>query len=92
MGKYSSGFGPPSNISGVSNHYNRKLSKCIVDMQIADKNGTAEFVMGSPSRSNREGPAEPARKSGNCHRQGTRFQQLIAILAIVAAENQSYNQ
>jgi hypothetical protein len=45
MGKYSSGFGPPSNISGVSNHYNRKLSKCIVDVQTVDKNGTAEFVM-----------------------------------------------
>lgn len=44
MGKYSSGFGP-SNISGVSNHYNRKLSKCIVDVQTVDRNGTAEFVM-----------------------------------------------
>jgi hypothetical protein len=45
MGKYSSGFGPPSNISGVSNHYNIKLSKCIVDVQTVDKNSLAEFVM-----------------------------------------------
>jgi len=45
MGKYSSGFGPPSNISGVSNHYNHKLSKCIVDVQTVDKNSLAEFVM-----------------------------------------------
>jgi len=45
MGKYSSGFGPPSNVSGVSNHYNRKLSKCIADVQTVDKNGTVEFVM-----------------------------------------------
>jgi hypothetical protein len=45
MGKYSSGFGPPSNVSGVSNHYNQKLGKCIVDVQTVDKNGTAEFVM-----------------------------------------------
>lgn len=45
MGKYSSGFGPPSSVSGVSNHYNRKLGKCIVDVQTVDKNGTAEFVM-----------------------------------------------
>jgi hypothetical protein len=45
MGKYSSVFGPPSNISGVSNHYNHKLNKCIVDVQTVDKNSTAEFVM-----------------------------------------------
>ena len=45
MGKYSSGFGPPSNISGVSNHYNHKLSKCIADVHTVDKYGTAEFVM-----------------------------------------------
>ena len=45
MGKYSSGFGTPSSVSGVSNHYNRKLSKCIADVQTVDKNGTAEFVM-----------------------------------------------
>jgi hypothetical protein len=45
MGRYSSGFGPPSHISGVSNHYNRKLSKCIVDVQTVDKGGTAEFVL-----------------------------------------------
>jgi len=45
MAKYSSGFGSPSNVSGVSNHYNRKLNKCIVDVQTVDKNGTAEFVM-----------------------------------------------
>lgn len=40
-----SGFGPPPNISGVSNHYNHKLSKCIADVQTVDKNDTAEFVM-----------------------------------------------
>jgi hypothetical protein len=45
MSKYSSGFGPPSNVSGVSNHYNHKLSKCIVDVQTVNKNSTAEFVM-----------------------------------------------
>jgi hypothetical protein len=45
MGKYSSGFGSPSNISGVTNHYNRKLSKCIADVQTADKNGTVEYVL-----------------------------------------------
>ena len=45
MSKYSSGFGPPSNVSGVSNHYNHRLGKCIVDVQTVDKNGTAEFVM-----------------------------------------------
>jgi hypothetical protein len=45
MGKYSTGFGPPSNITGVSNHYNHKLNKCIADVQTVDKNSTAEFVM-----------------------------------------------
>jgi hypothetical protein len=45
MGKYPSGFGPPPTVSGESNHYNRKLSKCIVDVQTADKNGTAEFLL-----------------------------------------------
>jgi len=52
MGKYSSGVGPPSNVSGVSNHYNRKLSKCIVDVQTVDRNGTAEFVMDAYEQSN----------------------------------------
>jgi hypothetical protein len=52
MGKYSSGVGPPSNVSGVSNHYNRKLSKCIVDVQTVEKNGTAEFVMDAYEQSN----------------------------------------
>ena len=45
MGKYSSGFGPPPAVSGESNHYNRKLGKCIVNVQTVDKNGTAEFVL-----------------------------------------------
>ena len=45
FGKYSSGYGAPSHITGVSNHYNRKLNKCIVDVQTADSGGTAEFVM-----------------------------------------------
>lgn len=52
MGKYSSGFGPPPNITGVSNHYNRKLNKCIVDVQTVDKNGTVEFVMDAYEQSN----------------------------------------
>ena len=45
MGKYATGFGPPSNVTGESNHYNRRLGKCIVDVQTVDKNGTAEFVL-----------------------------------------------
>lgn len=45
MGKYSSVFGLPSHVSGVINHYNRKLSKCIVDVETVDKNGTVEYVM-----------------------------------------------
>lgn len=32
-------------VSGSSNHYNKKLGKCIVDVQTVDKNGTAEFVL-----------------------------------------------
>jgi hypothetical protein len=52
MGKYSTGFGPPSHITGVSNHYNHKLNKCIVDVQTAGKNGTAEFVMDAYEQSN----------------------------------------
>ena len=42
--RYSSGLGP-SHISGISNHYNHKLNKCIVDVQTADANGRTEFVM-----------------------------------------------
>jgi hypothetical protein len=45
MGKYASGIGPPSTVSGVINHYNRKLSKCIADVQTVDKGGTGEIVM-----------------------------------------------
>ena len=45
MGKYATGFGPPPNVTGESNHYNRRLGKCIVDVQTVDKNGTAEFVL-----------------------------------------------
>lgn len=53
MGKYSSsGFGLPSHITGVSNHYNRKLSKCIVDVETLDKNGTVEYVMDAYEESN----------------------------------------
>ena len=52
MGKYSSGFGPPPNITGVSNHHNRKLNKCIVDVQTVDKNGTVEFVNDAYEQSN----------------------------------------
>jgi hypothetical protein len=33
-----------------------------------------------------------ARQSRDCHRLRVRFEHLIAILAIVAAENQSYKQ
>ena len=45
--RYSSGaaFGLRESIAGVSNHFNRKLGKCIVDVQTVDKNGTSEYVM-----------------------------------------------
>jgi hypothetical protein len=52
IGKYSSGFGPPPAVSGSSNHYNRKLDKCIVDVQTVDKNSTAEFVLDAYEQSN----------------------------------------
>jgi hypothetical protein len=52
MGKYSSGLGPPPNITGVSNHYNHKLNKCIVDVQTVDKNSTAEYIMDAYEQSN----------------------------------------
>ena len=45
FGKYTTGFGPPPAVSGSSNHYNRKLDKCIVDVQTVEKIGTAEFVL-----------------------------------------------
>jgi hypothetical protein len=45
MGKHSTAFGLPPQISGTSNHYNHKLDKCIVDVQTFDKNSTAEFVL-----------------------------------------------
>lgn len=45
MSKYSTGFGPPPGVTGSTNHYNRKLGKCIVDVHTADKNSTAEFVL-----------------------------------------------
>jgi hypothetical protein len=51
-GKYSSGFGPAPAVSGESNHYNRKLGKCIVDVQTFDKNSTAEFVLDAYEQSN----------------------------------------
>jgi len=51
FGKYSA-FWPPSHVSGVSNHYNQKLSKCVVDVQTVDKGGTAEFVMNAYEQSN----------------------------------------
>jgi hypothetical protein len=44
MDKYQ-GIGPPFNVSSVSNHYNRRLRKCIVDVGVTDKDGFAEFVM-----------------------------------------------
>ena len=44
MGKYST-FGPPLNVSGVTNHYNRKLSKCIADVETVNKDGTSEMVL-----------------------------------------------
>jgi hypothetical protein len=57
MGKYSSGFGPPPfgpppTVSGSSNHYNRKLGNCIVDVQTADRNSTTEFVLDAYQQSN----------------------------------------
>jgi len=52
IGKYSTGFGPPPAISGSTNHYNRKLGKCIVDVQTVDKNSTAEFVLDAYEQSN----------------------------------------
>ena len=52
MGKYSSGFGPPPTITGVSNHYNRKLNKCIVDVQTVEKSSTAEYIMDAYEQSN----------------------------------------
>jgi hypothetical protein len=45
MGKHSSGFGPPPAITGSTNHYNRKLGKCIVDVQTMEKNTTVEYVL-----------------------------------------------
>lgn len=52
FGKYSSGFGPAPTVSGSSNHYNRKLGKCIVDVQTVDKNSTVEFVLDAYEQSN----------------------------------------
>jgi len=45
MGRHSSVLGPPSRVAGVSNHYNRKLSKCIVDVQTAQTDGVTETLM-----------------------------------------------
>lgn len=45
MGKYSSVFSPASKVAGTSNHYNRKLGKCIVDVQTVDKNSTSETLL-----------------------------------------------
>jgi|HubBroStandDraft_3_1064219.scaffolds.fasta_scaffold224936_3 hypothetical protein len=54
MGRYNTGFGsgPPPVVTGESNHYNRKLGKCVVDVQTVDKNGTAEFVLDAYEQSN----------------------------------------
>jgi hypothetical protein len=51
FGKYATGVGLPSSVSGSSNHYNQKLGKCIVDVQTVDKNGTAEFVLNAYEQS-----------------------------------------
>jgi hypothetical protein len=54
LGKYSSGSGVglPATFTGESNHYNRKLGKCIVDVQTVDKNGTTEFLLDAYEQSN----------------------------------------
>jgi hypothetical protein len=45
MVKYSSVFSVASKVAGTSNHYNRKLGKCIVDVQTVDKNSTSETIL-----------------------------------------------
>lgn len=52
IGRHSTGFGPPPGVTGSTNHYNRNLGKCIVDVQTADKNSTAEFVLDAYEQAN----------------------------------------
>lgn len=51
MGNYSP-FGVRSSVSGVSNHYNEKLGKCIADIETTDKGGLVEYVMDAYEQSN----------------------------------------
>jgi hypothetical protein len=44
-GKYLTVLTPEARVSGVTNHYNRKLSKCLADIETVGKNGTTEMVI-----------------------------------------------